>query len=323
VTFTNITGGQNWDQTFAGAGPLEGAAGIVKSIQDGDWLSAVGNGVAASIDVLGFFENPVKTLATTAIGWLVEHLSALDAFLDQTTGDPAAVQNAAETFFQAAKNLDEVAAQQIRSFGTDVQAYRSGHSPSAVAFEQRVGPRGDELKTLSLQCLGLGEAMNAAALAVSACRGIIRDLLTEFTWWVFKKGTLALAAAPYTGGGSLALLLTDTCIAGAKLAKKFADKLGALTENLTGLAGLLKALAQRLGDPGWRGFATSVGKNVLPSYLKGIDDDETLSAADTAEQHVAESKGPTGLDTPIPPLEKPKQGPGLGARWTTSGTLDE
>lgn len=332
--FTNVVGGQDWDQSFAGAGALDGLAQTVKSIQDGDGWSVGANALSAGIDLLGFVDNPVKALGTTAIGWLIEHLTALDIFLDRTTGDPQAVQNAAETFYQAAKNLDQAAADQIRSFGTEVQTYRSGQSPSAVSFEQRVGPRGDELKALSLQCFGLGEAMNKAGLLVASCRGLIRDLLTEFTWWVFKKGVIALAAAPYTGGGSLAALLTDTCIAGAKLAKKFTDKLSVLADDLNTLRGLMQELARNLGEPLNHAIALSLGKNFVPSAAKTVDDSVSLTAADAAEQQVAEQEAaerradadpPLMPPEPVTPLPSPpkKQGPGLGARWTTTGTLDE
>lgn len=323
-TFTNMTG----SDSLAGAGALDSAAQIVKSIQEGDGLSAYANVATTTIDVLGFIENPVKSLGFTAIGWLLEHLTALDAFLDRTTGDPQAVQSAAETFYRAAQDLDSAAAEQIKAFGLDVPTYRSGHSPSALAFEQRIGPRGDELKTLSLQCRGLGDAMNKAGTLVASCRAVMRDLLCEFTWWLIKKGTIALAAAPYTGGGSLAALVTDATITGAKLAKKLADNLHALVEDLQGLLGLLQRLSTRFGAPAKHAIITSVGKAVAPSLAKAWDDTVTLSAADTAEQQVAEHEaaermakaGPPQVNAPIP--EK-RQGPGLGARWTTSGSLDE
>jgi hypothetical protein len=322
-TFTNMTG----SDSLAGAGAVDGAAQIVKSIQDGDWLAAGGNAVATGIDVLGFIENPVKSLGFTAIGWLLEHLTALDAFLDRTTGDPQAVQSAAETFYRAAQDLDGLAADQIKAFGMGVPTYRAGHSPSALAFEQRIGPRGDELKVLSLQCQGLGEAMNAAGVLVAGCRAVMRDLLCEFTWWLIKKATIALAAAPYTGGGSLAALLTDATITGAKLAKKLADELHALVKDLNGLLEVMQRLSTRFGNPARHAIATSVGKGFLPPWLKFFDDQVTLSAADDAEQQVAEHeaaerRAKTGTEL-NPPVPEKRQGPGLGARWTTSGSLDE
>lgn len=347
---TNFGSGQNWDQNLTGAGILDGIAQTVKSIQSGDVASGVANGVSAGIDLLGFVENPVKALGATAIGWIIEHLTVLDAFLDLTVGDPGAVQNAAETFYQAAQGLDGIAAEQIRSFGIDVHTYRSGRSPSAVAFEQQVGPRGDQLKALSLQCLGLGHAMNEAGMLVATCRGIMRDALTEFAYWVFKKGVIALAAAPYTGGGSLAALLTDTCVYSGQVAKKLADKLGALAKDLKKIDGRLaevldgrvvqlldnlEKLAKPLGDTVRHAAAVSLGRNYATAAAKSVDDLVSLSAADAAEQEVTRHEAaerakhshlplwpPPEPRTPVPPPPK-KQGPGLGARWTASGTLDE
>jgi len=287
--FTNFAGGQNWDQNLTGAGALDGAAQAIKSIQNGDGWSIAANIGSAGVDVLGFIENPVKALGATAIGWIIEHLTVLDAFLDQTTGDPGAVQSAAETFYQAAQDLDGIAADQIRSFGMDVHTYRSGQSPSAVAFEERVGTRGDELKALSLQCRGLAESMNVAGTLVATCRGIMRDILTEFTWWVFKKGVIAMAAAPYTGGSSLAALVTDTCFEGAKVAKNLADKLGGLAYDLKkldnwigSLLDFLENLAKPLGDSFGHAAAVSMGRNYATSAAKAGDDSVGLSAADTA-----------------------------------------
>lgn len=333
MTFVGVGGGES----FAGAGAVDGAAQILKSIQEGDGYSVGGNALSTALDVLGFVDNPVKAIGSTAIGWLLEHISFLDWFLDHTTGDPGAVQNAAETFFKAAQALDGVAADQIRAYGTSVPTYRSGQSKSAVAFEERVAPRGDELKVLSIQCHGLGATMNAAGALVATCRGFIRDLLTEFAWWIVRKGTIALAAAPYTGGGSLAALLTDTGIYAAKLARTFADKLDTLVRDLTALFTKMQQLAKFLNSSASRALGTSLLKSAAPAYTKAIDDHVSLSAADAAEQQVAEQQAaerraqaePPVLQVPYPPpptrQDPPphRHGPGLDSVWTTSGNLDE
>lgn len=327
-----VGGGENWDQSYAGAGVADGAAQIIKSIQDGDWASASVNALTASIDVLGFIDNPVKAIGTSVIGWLLEHISFLDWYLDHTVGDPQAVQSAAESFYRAAQELDKVAAEQIRSFSTGVNTYRQGGSKSAQEFESRVGPRGDELRTLSLQCLGLGHAMNDAGMIVATCRGLMRDLLTEFTWWVIKKATIALAAAPYTAGGSLAALLTDTVTFAARTATKLADKLTEMTHALGGLFKMLRQLAGLLDPSAKVNTLVAMTKNFAPSAAKAWDDRVSLSAADDAEEQVAAQEAEraasqrkteqTGQPQFAPNPPPTRHGPGLGARWTTSGTLD-
>jgi hypothetical protein len=326
-TLTNFATGDNWDRSVSGAGIVESAAGIVKGIQSGGFGSIAGNTLAATLDGLAYVENPVKALGTSAFGWIIEHLTALDAFLDKTTGDPDAVTGAAETFYQAARDLDEAAASQIRAFGMEVPTYRSGQSPSAVEFEKRVGPRASELKTLSLQCQGLADSMNNAGVLVGTVRGVMRDLLAEFAYEVFKKGVIALANAPYTNGFSVAFFTAESCHRGSRLAVKLAGKLEELGESLGKQAGMLKELACALGNPAQLIPVSALG-NLAQSGGKAVDDDVSLSAADAATQEVAEAErkaeaGPPSTKPNFPSAEKPKQGPGLGVRWTASGTLDE
>lgn len=320
-----MTSTENWDQQYAGAGFADSAAQIVSSIQNGDWLSSGANLGAASLDLLGVIDNPVKAIATSVIGWIWEHFAIFDSFLDWTTGDPGAVQNATETYFRAAQDLDGLAASQIRSFGLDVQTYRAGRSQSAVAFENRVGPRADELRTLSLQCLGLGHTMNFAGMLVSTCRGMMRDILTEMTWWLLKKAVIAVASAPYTCGGSVSALLTDAMIMSARAAKNIADLFTTLARDLGGLFGKLRQLAAILDSPVARTTAVAALKNYVPSMVKAADTSESLSAADAAQHEVEErTKAPAPPPTfPPPRPTRPVHGPPSSARWTTSGTLDE
>lgn len=324
-----MTSTENWDQQYAGAGLADSAAQIVSSIQNGDWLSSGANLGAASLDLLGFIDNPVKALATSVIGWIWEHFGIFDSFLDWTTGDPGAVQNATETYFRAAQDLDGLAASQIRSFGVGVPTYRAGQSQSAVAFEKRVGPRGDELRTLSLQCLGLGHTMNFAGMLVSTCRGMMRDILTEMTFWLLKKALIAVASAPYTCGASVSAFLTDAMIYSARVTKNIADLFTTLARDLGGLFGKLRQLAGILDNPAARTVAVAALKNYVPSMAKAGDNSESLSAADAAQHEVdAHNEKAARQSAPKPafpqgPPSKPVYGPPSSARWTTSGTLDQ
>lgn len=320
-----MTSTENWDQKYAGAGLADSAAQIVSSIENGDWLSSGANLGAASLDLLGFIDNPVKALATSVIGWIWEHFGIFDSFLDWTTGDPGAVQNATETYFRAAQDLDGLAAAQIRSFGVGVPTYRAGQSQSAVAFEKRVGPRGDELRTLSLQCLGLGHTMNFAGMLVATCRGMLRDILTEMTFWLLKKALVAVASAPYTCGTSVSLFLTDAMIYSARVTKNIADLFTTLVRDLGGLFGKLRQLAGILDSPVTRTVAVAALKNYVPSMAKAADTSETVSAADAAQHEVDEHDTKPAPPPSFPPPQptKPVHGPSSSARWTTSGTLDE
>lgn len=320
-----VGGGEDWDQTFAGAGPVDSAMQIVKSITDSDPLAVFGNVAAAGLDTLGVIQNPVKAVGTSAMGWLIEHLWFLDGFLDNTTGDPAAIDSATTTLHDAAVALDQIAADQFTAFES-VKVYRYGVSQSKKPFEERVGPRAEQLKLQSVGCLGLSEALSSAGTIVATVRGIIRDLLAEFAWWVLEKVAIATAAAPFTGGSSVVTAAGQVVLSGAGLAKKLAAKLTACANELNNLSALVKLLAE------------TTATNTIPAFAKYADDTGDLytpSAYDRAEQAAGPPSEPLGpyqpTQEPPGPVQPPQepcdpvqpQSARQSSSWQTSGTLDE
>jgi hypothetical protein len=319
-----VGGGENWDQTFAGAGPVDSAMQIVKSITDGDPLAVFGNVAAAGLDTLGVIQSPINAVGTSAMGWLIEHLWFLDGFLDNTAGDPVAIDSATTTLHNAAVALDQIAADQFTAFES-VKVYRYGVSQSKQPFEERVGPRAEQLKLQSVECLGLSEALSSAGTIVATVRGIIRDLLAEFAWWVLQQVAIATAAAPFTGGSSVATAAGQVVLSGASLANKLTAMLTKSVAELGKLSTIVKLLAE------------ATAANAIPAFAKYADDTGDLytpSAYTRAEQAVGPSEPlgpyqPTQVPPgPVPPPQEPcdpvqPQPARRSSSWQTSGTLDE
>lgn len=320
----------NWDQAYTGAGPVDTAAQIVKSINDSDPMAVVGNAVAASLDLLSVIDNPLDVVATSTLGWVLEHVWFLDGFLDNTVGDPAAIDNAAATLSAAAVRLDELAAEQFTAFNDEIPIYRNGASPSKVPFEERVGPRAEELNLLSLQCKGLGESLIIAGMWVATIRGVMRDLLAEFAWWWLQKAGIALATLLHSGGSSLGIFLAETVRGGVQTSGKLMTKLAECSETLAALATTTKRLAELVGTPR-RTAAASGLKNLLPSTGKAIDDlgqANQPSAYDRARENAEAEPAP---EPEVLQPEIPQKPPEIGftpprqqsSAWQTSGSLDE
>ena len=326
--FVGVGGGDNWDQSYAGAGPVDTASQIVKSFQDSDWLAFGGNVVAAGLDVLSMVDSPLDAIGTSALGWFIEHVRFLDGFLDNTVGDPVAIDNAATALSRAAAALDGIAAKQFTAFDSEIEVYRAGASPSKVPFEERVGPRAEELHLQSVQCEGLGRALITSGLMVSTIRGIMRDLLAEFAWWVLQRIAIAVAVAPYCGGTSVGVALTDTVRSGVQTGGKLAMLLEQCLEKLAALSAKVKQLAELMSTPR-RATAAAALQNMLPATGKAIDDTAQSyqpSAYDKARQEADPEPPPEteGLGPYQPEREAPF-GPAQqrSSAWQTSGTLDE
>ena len=302
-----VGGGENLDQSFAGAGIADSAAQIANSLDEQDPIAVLGGGVAASLNLLGLITNPVDAIGTSAMGWLIEHLWFLDGFLDNTVGDPNAIDNATTALGEAATELDRIAADQVRAY-EKVEVYRAGISQSKLPFEQRVEPRAEEIKLQSIECSGLGRAVNFAGMWVAVLRGIIRDLLAEFAWWVLQEVAIAMSAAPFTGGGSIATGAARVILRGVDLSRKLATKMTEIAGKLQEISATLKRLAEFLGRRKGQAVA-EVLTNALPAFGKGVDDSADLFAPTAYERAKAEVQPPP----PPPPPQRP---------WSTSGNLD-
>jgi hypothetical protein len=298
----NVGGGDNWDASFAGSGPLDSVAQVVKSIQSNDGLSIGVNGAVAALDLLGALESPFKTIAGSAVGWLIEHVLFLDWFLDHTAGDPVALEAAVGTLQNAAKELDTLAGEHLDAL-SQVPTYVEGGSGSFNAFFGTVAPRAQAIKARSMACVGQSSGMMLAAGTVSATRGIIRDALAEFVLFLFERGAEALAAAPYTGGASIGLAVQDVALRAVHTATDLADELGRLTQKLIKVSLDLGTLQEAV---------LLVGRNVLPALAKTAD-----MSAEAPEYHEADEAKARREPPEPPPATKPS------FPWRVQGTLDE
>src|SRR5262249_15847468 len=145
--------GDNWDVSFAGGGPLDSVSQVVKSIQSEDGFSIAVNVTVAVGDLLGVLESPLEAVAGSVIGWLIEHVKFLHAFLDITAGAPVAVEAAVGTLQRAAKELDKLAGEHIDAL-SQVPTYSEGGSGSFNAFLDAVMPRAEDIKARSVACTG-------------------------------------------------------------------------------------------------------------------------------------------------------------------------
>ena len=301
----NVGGGENWDASFSGGGPAESASQMVKAITQDAPASAVANGVVLGLDLLGALKSPFETLAASVVGWLLEHVSFLDSFLDLTTGDPGAINDAVNALNKAAVDLDELAKEHAGSL-SEVPTYVAGGSGSFNAFADRVLPRAEDIETRAIACVGLANAMAIDGAVVAALRGVIRDSLAQLVIKIIQWGSAAIAAAPYTGGASMGTLLADVSIESAHTARELCTELADVGVDLAEMAGKVGTLVDRLDN--------LAVKNVISAGGMGIDS-AAASPELTADQAIADRRA---ADQPAP---KPPATP--GPPWMVRGTLDD
>ncbi|WP_236789959.1 hypothetical protein [Amycolatopsis sp. GM8] len=251
----------------AGTGIFDDVATTVKDFSGGNWMQGGLDAATDGLDLLGAAMDPLGTLASAGVGWLIEHISFLREGLDKLAGNPQAVTAKAVTWQNIAKQLNETADGYEQSAGTLAQSYQGEGGPAA--YQKTAKGYAESIRGAAGHAESASTAMQVAAALVGTERGLIRDLISSFVSALIIKAIAAVATAWCSFGGTVAALIADTVLEGASLAEKISSRITKIVEKLETLAqaagkskGIIEAAANGL---------KKVGKAADKIADKGLD----------------------------------------------------
>jgi hypothetical protein len=192
---------------------------------------------AMAMDVAGFVADPLGTLASSVVGWIIENVDFVRKPFDDLAGDPAAIEAAANTWTNIGSRLKEVKEAQQ----SDLTKLAGWTGPAAEGYKQRAG---DLITGLANSAEAAANKIKVAAALVVATRTLIRDLLADLAGTLIAWGIPAAAAAVPTAGASVAAFITRAITKAVQIGGKVAQFL----KKLFGALDKLSALAKRAGD---------------------------------------------------------------------------
>ncbi|CAM05166.1 hypothetical protein A8924_6329 [Saccharopolyspora erythraea NRRL 2338] len=226
----------------SGAGGVENVIGTAQAIQNGDWDSAGLNALGVGVDAVGLVADPLGTLASWGVGWLIENVSFLREPFDALMGNPDAIGGMASTWENIGKELKAVS----QEYGQAAQGTTEWEGRSGDAYRKLGADTAKTVDALGEACNGMKAAVDGAGVVVGAVRGIVRDLIAgaigEIIGAVLKWGIAAVCTAGIAAGG----LIADAI----RIALKWADK---ISEWMNKLADVLKNLSKHLDKLGSAG----------------------------------------------------------------------
>lgn len=237
---------QSWD----GSGLFGSAANIVYDGMKGDWGALAGDAVGGGLDLLGFAMDPLGTVLSGVIGWLIEHIGFLKEPLDFLAGDPDAVTAMAQTWTNIATRMQQTA----EAYTNSLKAVAGADGAAIAAYQASVNNFAQVVAGGASHAQNAASAVTVAAEVVGVVRGVVRDTISEFASNAIIKFAAASALAPITFGASQAAFIADTVVEGAVLAGKNAKKVTKVVKKLDGLADDAKK-----------------SRNALNSTIKGLD----------------------------------------------------
>ncbi|MGW4489467.1 hypothetical protein ACWEOE_37235 [Amycolatopsis sp. NPDC004368] len=230
------TSSNEWDNLNAqgaGAGILSDAASTITDARNGDWLNLGMDVATDALDLLGVAMDPLGSLASAGVGWLIEHISFLKDGLDKLAGNPEEITAKSVTWTNISKQLTTSAGQYERAAAKVAPEFNSS---GGQAYQNMAKGYVATLRGAAGQAQGASTAMNIAGALVGTERGLIRDMISSFVGDLIVKAIAALAASWCTFGGTIAAFIADTVVEGGILAEKISTRIAQVVEKLDKLA---------------------------------------------------------------------------------------
>jgi hypothetical protein len=225
-----------WDGVWI----AEDLGDLVAGIRSGNWIDTSIGGFAASMDALAFVTDPLGTLVSWGVAWLMEHVKPLHDALDRLAGDPGQLTAYAQTWHNVAASVRQAGADLAAAVGRDLAGWTG---VAGDAYRGRARSHAAALGAMGDAAEAIGVIVEGAGLVVALVRQFVRDLIAEFVsvlgvrlweWLAEEAGTLGI-------GTPWVIAQVSTLVA------KWAAK---ITKLLHALVGTLRRLAGKIGELG-------------------------------------------------------------------------
>ncbi|TCO57278.1 RHS repeat-associated core domain-containing protein [Actinocrispum wychmicini] len=155
---------------------IDDATATYEGISSGSWVEGGVGAFGTGLDALSMAMNPVGTLISYGLNWLIEHVRPLKQTLDQLAGDPDQIAAYARTW----KNVGDAvkkAAQDLNTTVTNDTANWTGQA--ADAYRANVTDKVNHITSAGTCANAIGTAVEMVGVLTGAVRMLVRDIVTQ------------------------------------------------------------------------------------------------------------------------------------------------
>jgi len=175
---TNPLVAQKKDSTtwHTGVSVLDDAAGVYQGVQSGSWIEGGIAAIGTGMDLLTMAMNPVGTLISYGLNWLIEHVKPLQDALNQLAGDADQIAAYSQTW----KNV----AQAVQSAGKDLAATvekdtANWTGQAADTYRANIKDKIDHINAAATCAEIISVVVQIVGVITGAVRGLVRDMVTQ------------------------------------------------------------------------------------------------------------------------------------------------
>ncbi|HYN94885.1 MAG TPA: WXG100 family type VII secretion target [Pilimelia sp.] len=225
---------------YTGLGLVEGVAETVAGIESGSWIDGSIGGVATGLDALATVLDPVGSVVSWGVGWLLEHVKPLSDALDWLAGDPDQISAFAQTWRNVAANCSAVAGDLQAAVSAEVAGWGGG---SGAAYRAHAAEQLRAVEAVGRAAGGVGALVEGAGLLVALVRELVRDLIADFVSVLAVRLPMWLAETGLTLGVATPWVASQVASLVAKWVARIGELLAALIRSLRRLAPMLTRLS--------------------------------------------------------------------------------
>jgi hypothetical protein len=191
---------------------------------------------AAGLDTLGAVVNPLESLLSAGIGWLIEHVWFLHEPLDALAGDPTQITAQAQTWHNVGAEIATVA-QDHRGAAAALSGWEGIANDS---YRGTVDRFGGALEATAQHATQLADLILTTGAQVGTVRALIRDQIADWVSGAIQTAVFYGVAALVPAGGALGVGALHLIIKAVDLAEEIARQVRRLLDAMT-LAGGMAA----------------------------------------------------------------------------------
>jgi hypothetical protein len=240
----------------------------------------------AGLDTLGFIDNPLDSLLSAGVGWLIEHVWFLHEPLDALAGDPTQITAQAQTWHNVGVELATVA-QEHRGA---VAALSAWEGMAGDGYRGAVDRFDGALEGVARNATQLADLILTTGAQVGTVRALIRDWIAGWVSEAIQTVVFYGVAALLTAGGALGAGALQLILRAIDLADTIARQVRRLLDAMTlagGMAAQISGAIQQTATAVRAAMPTVREINQVADDLKAgwvVENGKQLTAAEQTQR---------------------------------------
>lgn|GEM_PF-955440 len=252
---------------LSGLGLIEDGQDIAEAMESDSWVAQSLAGFGTAMDMQQLVSDPIQTLMSWGIAWLLDHMSPLNKWLNDLTGDPGEVQGFAGTWASIGETLQSNSSDLARSLVSDLEGQEGAGISAYTALQSDIAQHIELAGTCSN---AMSTALGVASTIVQVVHDLVRDAIADIVSAIAEKAA-ELAISCGTLAPKVIKDVVSLALEWAGKLRKYVDDLLSSSKKLSKLSDDLSNMLTRLKDA-LANIKSGVKDTIAKHTGKGGDD---------------------------------------------------